>query len=125
MSLERAQRIEACSWHELTVRGTAAIPSARRSMASGARQLGLTQPAVSASIANLEAVVGERLLDRGPQGVEPTVYGKALVRRGHVVYDELTQGLQEIQQLTDPTVGRVRVACPESLSTGFLATVID
>jgi DNA-binding transcriptional LysR family regulator len=95
------------------------------SMASGARQLGITQPAVSASIANLEAVVGERLLDRGPQGVEPTVYGKALFRRGHVVFDELKQGLQEIQQLTDPTVGQVRVACPESLSAGFLPAVVD
>ena len=95
------------------------------SMAKGAAQLGLTQPAVSGAIANLESVVGIRLLDRSPRGVEPTIYGQALLRRGHVAFDELQQGLQEIEHLTDPTVGEVRLACPESLSAGFLAAVID
>jgi len=95
------------------------------SMAKGAAQLGLTQPAVSGAIANLEGVVGVRLLDRSPRGVEPTIYGRALLRRGHVAFDELLQGLQDIEHLTDPTVGEVRVTCPESLSAGFLATVIE
>jgi DNA-binding transcriptional LysR family regulator len=86
------------------------------SMAKGARQLGLSQPAVSGAIANLEGVVGVRLLDRSPQGVEPTIYAQALLKRGHVAFDELQQGLRDIEFLTDPTAGEVRIACPESLS---------
>lgn len=37
------------------------------SFTSAARQLGLTQPAVSAQVASLEAVVGAPLLERGRQ----------------------------------------------------------
>ena len=47
------------------------------SMAKGARQLGMSQPAVSESIANLEHTLRVRLLDRSPKGVEPTIYALA------------------------------------------------
>jgi DNA-binding transcriptional LysR family regulator len=59
------------------------------SMAKAAQRLAVSQPAVSKAIANLEQTLGVRLLDRGPQGVEPTLYGNALVRRGLAVFDEL------------------------------------
>src|SRR5262249_47275884 len=84
-------------------------------MAKAAAQLGMSQPAVSESIANLENAAGARLLDRSSHGVEPTIYAHALLKRGHVVFDELQQGLRDIAFLSDPTVGDVRVACPESL----------
>jgi DNA-binding transcriptional LysR family regulator len=79
----------------------------------------LSQPSVSDAIANLEAVVGVRLLDRSPRGIEPTIYAKALLKRGHIAFDELQLGLQEIEHLTDPTLGEVRLACPESLSAAL------
>jgi hypothetical protein len=43
-------------------------------------QLGVSQPAVSKVIADLEHALGVRLLDRSPHGVEPTVFGQALSR---------------------------------------------
>jgi DNA-binding transcriptional LysR family regulator len=52
----------------------------RGSMAKAAQQLGVSQPAVSEIIADLENALGVRLLDRGPQGVEPTKYGEALIK---------------------------------------------
>src|SRR5256885_15686317 len=45
-----------------------------RSMAKAAVQLGVSQPAISEVIADLEYALGVRLLDRFPQGVEPTMY---------------------------------------------------
>ena len=45
-----------------------------RSMAKAAVQLGVSQPAISEVIADLEHALGVRLLDRFPQGVEPTMY---------------------------------------------------
>src|SRR5450432_757962 len=69
----------------------------RRSMSKAAQHLALSQPAVSKAISDLEHILGVRLLDRGPRGVEPTLYGDALIRRGLTVFDELRQGVGEIE----------------------------
>jgi DNA-binding transcriptional LysR family regulator len=95
------------------------------SMAKAASHLAMSQPAVSEAIASLEAALGVRLLDRTPQGVEPTLYASALLKRGLVVFDELRQGIKEIEFLADPTVGEVRIGCIESLTAGFMPEVID
>jgi DNA-binding transcriptional LysR family regulator len=57
-------------------------------MARAAHRLAVSQPAVSKSIADLEHTLGIRLVDRSPQGVEPTLYGRALARRGAAAFDE-------------------------------------
>src|SRR2546425_1509672 len=95
------------------------------SMAKAASHLAMSQPAVSEAIANLEAALGVRLLDRTPRGVEATRYASALLKRGLVVFDELRQGIKEIEFLADPTTGEVRIGCPESLAAGFVPEVID
>src|SRR5258708_39162612 len=59
------------------------------SMAKAAVVLGVSQPAVSEVIADLEHALGVRLLDRSPHGIEPTQYGNALLKRGIAVFDEL------------------------------------
>jgi DNA-binding transcriptional LysR family regulator len=97
----------------------------RGSMAKAAQHLSVTQPAVSKSIADLEHALGVRLLDRTPQGVEPTSYGKAFVRRGLAVFDELRQGVGEIEFMADPRVGEVRIGCPETLAATLLPPVVE
>ncbi|HWI99237.1 MAG TPA: LysR family transcriptional regulator [Burkholderiales bacterium] len=87
-----------------------------RSMAKAAAQLGVTQPSVSETVASLESAFGVRLLDRSPQGVAPTIYGHALLKRGVAALDELKQGLRDISYLADPKVGEVRVGWPESFT---------
>jgi DNA-binding transcriptional LysR family regulator len=94
------------------------------SMAKAANQLNLSQPAISKAIAEMEHVLGVRLIDRGRQGVEPTPYGATLLRRGLAIYDELRQGVAEIEQLSDPTTGTVRVAAPEPIGAGLLTALI-
>src|SRR5262250_2403411 len=61
------------------------------SMAKAASELGVTQPAVSEVIAELEEASAVRLFDRSPQGVVPTIYGRALHKRGRAAFDELKQ----------------------------------
>jgi DNA-binding transcriptional LysR family regulator len=95
------------------------------SMAKAAADLGMAQPSVSEAIADLEHALGARLLDRTPRGVAPTAFGKALLRRGQAAFDELRQGVEEIEHLTDPTAGEIRVSCPETLTAGFLPAIID
>jgi len=62
------------------------------SMGKAAGILNTTQPAISKSIAELERAIGARLLDRGRLRVEPTQFGRALLKRGTVAFDELRQG---------------------------------
>ncbi|WP_027529992.1 LysR family transcriptional regulator [Bradyrhizobium sp. WSM3983] len=97
----------------------------RGSMAKAAAELAISQPAVSRSIADLEHALGLRLLDRGRNGIEPTLYGRAFVRRGAAIFDELTQGLQELEFLSDPTRGQLRIGSSESVAAGLLSAVID
>src|SRR4051812_31599264 len=85
------------------------------SMAKAARQLAISQPAVSEAIANLEAILRVRLLDRSPQGIEPTIYAEAVLRRSATVFDELKQTVRDIEFLTDPAKGEVTIGCPESI----------
>jgi hypothetical protein len=60
------------------------------------RLLGVSQPAVSEVIVDLEQALGVRLLDRSAQGVEPTIYGDALLKRSVAVFDELKQSVRDI-----------------------------
>lgn len=95
------------------------------SMAKAARQLGVSQPSVSEVIADLEHALGVRLLDRSPQGITPTLYAGALLKRSHVAFDELKQGIRDIEFLADPTVGEVRIGCPESISSSILPVILQ
>jgi hypothetical protein len=54
---------------------------------------------------DLEHAVGVRLLDRSAQGVEPTIYGDALLKRSVAVFDELKQSIRDIEFLSDATTG--------------------
>jgi DNA-binding transcriptional LysR family regulator len=96
----------------------------RGSMAKAASHLGISQPGVSEVIANLEHTLGVRLFDRSPQGVEPTIYGHALFRRGIAAFDELKQGIREIEFLSDPASGELRIGCGMTTAAGIMSPII-
>src|SRR2546423_1598393 len=75
------------------------------SMAKAAGSLGLTQPAVSRAVSEMEATLGVRLFERTAKGVTPTVYGEALLSGSVAVFDELSQTIEHINHLNDPTRG--------------------
>lgn len=95
------------------------------SMGKAAADLAVSQPAVSKAIADLEYALGVRLLDRSRQGVEPTAYGRTLLKWGVAAFDDLRQGVKELEFLADPGAGELRIGCTEPLAAGFVATVID
>src|SRR4051794_1991965 len=72
------------------------------SMHKAAERLATSQPAVSRAISELEHALGVRLLDRNPSGIRPTRYGEAIIKRGLAVFDELRQGVKDIEFLSDP-----------------------
>jgi DNA-binding transcriptional LysR family regulator len=96
-----------------------------RTMARAAQQLAVSQPVVSKTISDLEHTLGVPLLDRSRNGVEPTLYGQALLKHGIAVFDELRQSIQEIEFLTDPTVGELRIGCTDATAAGLLPILIS
>jgi len=95
------------------------------SMTKAATVLGVSAPTVSEVIADLEHGLGVRLLDRGPRGIAPTVYGEAFLKRGLAAFDELKQGIRDIEFLADPTVGEIRIGSDESIMAAMLPLIID
>src|ERR1043166_3757475 len=95
------------------------------SMGKAAATLALSQPAVSKAIAEMEHTLGVSLFDRTPQGVEPTLYGAALLKWAAAVFDALRQGVREIEFLADPTAGEVTIGTHDMMSAALLPAVID
>jgi DNA-binding transcriptional LysR family regulator len=95
------------------------------SMGKAAALLNTTQSAISRSIADLEILMGVRLLDRSSQGIEPTMYGSALLKRGIAVFDELKQSVSDIEFLADPTTGEIRIACPLAIAFTVIPHIIE
>ena len=95
------------------------------SMAEAARQVGLTQPAVSEIVAQLERLFAVRLFDRTTRGVEATIFGCSLVIRAQAALDELKQGIRDIAYLTDPAVGEVRIGCAQRLSAAIMPQIAE
>jgi len=95
------------------------------SMGKAAKHLAVSQPVVSRAIAHLERELGVRLLDRTPQGVEPTVYGQTVLNRGLAVFDELRGSAKDIGFLLNPTKGELRVGSTQSIAGGLLPAVLD
>src|SRR5947209_8996918 len=94
-------------------------------MGKAADRLAITQPVISKAIADLEHTLGVRLLDRGPHGAEPTLYGNALLKRSVTIFDELRQSVGEIRFLSDPTAGELRIGCGDSMLSGLLPIIIN
>ena len=69
--------------------------------------------------------MGVRLLDRSPQGVEATNYGRALLKRSIAVFDELKQSVRDIEFLADPTTGQISIACSSAIAFTLIPHVIE
>lgn len=95
------------------------------SMAKAATALSVSHPVVSRSISDLEHTLGVRLLERNPRGIELTEYGRAMLSRSNAAFDELRQGVKDIEHLADPAAGEVRISTTPPLAASFVSAVID
>ncbi len=85
-----------------------------------AEQLHMSQPAVSKTIHELEALLGESLFDRTAKGVIPTLFGSHVIRYARSLHAELKRAAEELTALregggTRLTVGSYMVALPTLL----------
>ncbi|HEX7821747.1 MAG TPA: LysR family transcriptional regulator [Sphingobium sp.] len=94
------------------------------SMAKAAQRLALSQPAISKAVAEMEFTLGAPLLDRSSRGAELTECGHLLIDRARVIFDELRAGVSEIEQLSDPMRGAIRIGATEPV-IGVVAEIIS
>jgi DNA-binding transcriptional LysR family regulator len=95
------------------------------SMAKAGARLAISQPAISRAIAEMEHTLGVPVFDRSPKGVEPTQYGRALLKRGIAAFDEVAQAVKDIDFLADPTVGELWIGTSPGLAEGIVLAVIN
>jgi DNA-binding transcriptional LysR family regulator len=79
------------------------------SLSAAARELSLTQPAVSRQVALLEAQLGTPLLRRTRQGVRPTEAGLLLAGHAAEVERRLALAEEQVAELAGLRRGRVRL----------------
>lgn len=78
------------------------------SLTAAATALGITQPAVSQWLADIEAAVGARLFERG-QRLRPTPYAAPVLAHAERVLQDTQRTLAEVATLRAGGSGRVRV----------------
>jgi DNA-binding transcriptional LysR family regulator len=54
-----------------------------------------------------------------------TEYGRTMLNRSHAAFDELRQGVKDIEFLADPTAGEVRIGSTAPLAASFVSTIVD
>lgn len=90
------------------------------SIQSAARDLGISQPAATKMIQDLEIDFEVKLFDRTNRGVVPTVYGETLIRHGKLIFAQVSNAAQELDDLNEGNAGRVVIGM---LLTGAPALV--
>lgn len=94
------------------------------SFSRAAQRLHLTQPAVSKRVAQLEARLGARLLDRVGRRVATTRAGEALLPRARRILDEIADTRQAIRQLSGRVAGRLGIATSHHIGLHRLPPVL-
>jgi DNA-binding transcriptional LysR family regulator len=97
---------------------------ARRSLRAAARELGVTQPALTKAIRRLEDSFGAPLFDRQARGVTPTVYGTALLRHAKDVKAALGAAWEEVDALRTGSAGLVKIGAGPSWQDAVLPEAI-
>lgn len=87
----------------------------RGSLRSAARYLGVTQPAITRSIRELERELDVMLFERRPQGMELTDIGRMFIQRAKMAQNELQKAKEEVLQYKGEAQGSV-TACLSSAS---------
>jgi LysR family transcriptional regulator of abg operon len=79
------------------------------SIRAAARRLGISQPALSKILRQLESELSVPLILRSVNGAVPTEYGRALMTRSTIISEELRRATEEIEQMSGGKGGNVAI----------------
>ncbi|TDK51372.1 LysR substrate-binding domain-containing protein [Antarcticimicrobium luteum] len=96
-----------------------------RSIQNAARELNVSQPAATKMIKDLELDFEVQLFERTNRGVVPTPHGEALIRHGKLIFAQVSNAAQELDDLKEGNEGRVVVGTLLAASSHLLPLAIE
>lgn len=96
----------------------------QRSVLRAAELTGMTQPAASKMLGELEDSLGVKLFERHARGVEPTWYGEILVRHARLAMSEMDRAHEEIMALKSGISGQASIGTVLNPGTHLVPMVI-
>ena len=95
------------------------------SIQNAAHDLNISQPAATKMIQDLELDFEVKLFDRTNRGVVPTVFGAALIRHGKLIFSQVSNAAQELDDLNEGNSGRVVVGTLLAASPSLLPMAVE
>ena len=92
---------------------------------SAARDLGISQPAATKMIQDLELDFEVKLFERNNRGVVPTVFGESLIRHGKLIFAQVSNAAQELDDLNEGNSGRVVIGTLLAASPMLLPAAVE
>lgn len=98
--------------------------SETESLRGAADELAMTQPAATKALKELEDTIGVALFVRHARGMEPTIYGEAVMRYARVVFEDLDELREELAAIEAGDIGKVRIGAVMAPAPDLLTKVI-
>lgn len=95
------------------------------SFSAAARRLGITPPAISKSVARLEAGLGVRLFQRSTRSLSLTAEGERLYRQVRTPWIEIGDALAELQQGAGKPAGTLKVAMAPAVGRTYFVPMLE
>ncbi|WP_246793132.1 LysR family transcriptional regulator [Burkholderia perseverans] len=96
-----------------------------RSLRAAARELGVTQPAITHTIREIEHALNAELLVRTVRGVELTACGQALLPRAEQLLGDMRRAVEAVEQVKGELSGRVAVGAMPSIALTALPRAVQ
>lgn len=95
------------------------------SIQNAARELNISQPAATKMIQDLELDFEVKLFERTNRGVEPTVFGESLIRHGKLIFSQISNAAQELDDLSEGNSGRIVIGTLLAATPELLPSAIE
>ena len=95
-----------------------------RSLRRAAGEIAVTQPAATRLLRDVETALGVQLFERTPRGMQPTIYGEALIRYARGILTDLSEARDELAAIASGAKGRLRVGSVTGAVPGLLVPAL-
>ncbi|GGY00770.1 galactose-binding protein [Litchfieldella qijiaojingensis] len=97
----------------------------QRNLHRAAARLGMSQPAASKMLGDIESQLGVKLFDRHARGLAPNWYGEIMVRHARTMLSELRHTGEELNALREGNAGMVAVGTVMAPAVTLLTSAIE
>ncbi|GEP63347.1 MULTISPECIES: LysR family transcriptional regulator [Clostridium] len=92
---------------------------------SAANLLSVTQPALSKAISKLEEELNVPLFEKNGRNIKLTRFGSMFLIHANAAINEISKGIQELQDIINPMAGTVSMSSLYTIGTHFIPSIIS